>query len=117
MANTLLIDLIDIPDKWQKLLLHIANTAKMVADAMRRLVLPCVMINHIFWSTPRPIFVPMEKGEMMCNKEFAAAMRKESENWQDILLVSQALWLQIAARIEASPDPKGTEPFRGNLNG
>lgn len=54
----------------------------------------------------------------MCNKEFAAAMRKESEKWKDIMLVTQELWLQIADRIEASPDPKGTEPFKGLvLNG
>ena len=30
MAEVLLIDLIDIPDKWQKLLLHIANTPETV---------------------------------------------------------------------------------------
>ena len=49
----------------------------------------------------------------MDNKTFAVAMRQEAEKWADIMLVSQELWLQIADRIEASPDPKGTKPFVG----
>ena len=47
----------------------------------------------------------------MDNKTFAAAMRKESEKWADIIPVTKELWLQIADRIEASGDPKGSAEF------
>lgn len=49
----------------------------------------------------------------MCNKEFASAMRQEAEKWADIMPVTKDLWLQIADRVEASPDPKGIKPFVG----
>ena len=41
----------------------------------------------------------------MRNKEFAAKMRSESVNWMDLMVVSKKLWLEIADRIESSPDP------------
>lgn len=50
----------------------------------------------------------------MNNKEYATAMRQEAENWMDLILVSKETWLKIADRIEASSDPKGVEPFRGD---
>lgn len=54
----------------------------------------------------------------MDNKTFAAAMRQEAEKWENIIPVTKEQWLQIADRIEVSPDPKGTEPFKGLvLNG
>lgn len=41
----------------------------------------------------------------MSNKEYAEAMRKEAEKWMDLMPVTKELWLQIADRVEASPDP------------
>ena len=41
----------------------------------------------------------------MSNKEYAEEMRKAAENWNDIMPVTKELWLQVADRIEASPDP------------
>ena len=41
----------------------------------------------------------------MGNKEYAAEMRKAADNWMDLMLVTKELWLQIADRVEASPDP------------
>ena len=41
----------------------------------------------------------------MSNKEYAEEMRKAADNWMNIMPVTKKLWLQIADRIEASPDP------------
>ena len=41
----------------------------------------------------------------MSNKEYAEEMRQAADNWMDIMPVTKKLWLQIADRIEASPDP------------
>lgn len=42
--------------------------------------------------------------EKMRNKEYAEEMRKAADNWMDIMPVTKKLWLEIADRIEASPD-------------
>lgn len=42
----------------------------------------------------------------MTNKEYAAAMRQEADKWMQLLPVTKELWLQIADRIEVSPDPE-----------
>lgn len=49
----------------------------------------------------------------MSNKEYAQKMREEAEKWSGYMPVKVELWLQIAERIEASPDPKGVQPFQG----
>lgn len=41
----------------------------------------------------------------MNNKEYAAVMRDEASKWADVMPVSKELWLQIADRIQNSPDP------------
>ena len=41
----------------------------------------------------------------MGNKEYAAEMRMEADKWLDLMPVTKELWLQIADRVEASPDP------------
>ena len=41
----------------------------------------------------------------MTNQEYAGEMRKAADNWLDLMPVTKKLWLQIAERIEASPDP------------
>lgn len=41
----------------------------------------------------------------MRNKDFAANMRNEADKWMDLMVVSKTLWLEIADRIESSPDP------------
>ena len=54
-----------------------------------------------------------KKEENMSNAEYAAAMRKEAENRKGYMPITVELWLQLAERIEASPDPKGLADFRG----
>ena len=46
----------------------------------------------------------------MSNKEYAEEMRKAADNWMDIMPVTKKLWLQIADRIEASPEPAEVRP-------
>ena len=41
----------------------------------------------------------------MGNKEYAAEMRKEADKRLDLMPVTKKLWLEIADRVEASPDP------------
>ena len=41
----------------------------------------------------------------MKNKEYAEEMRKEADKWMDIMPVTKKLWMEIADRIELSPDP------------
>lgn len=48
----------------------------------------------------------------MDNKTFAAVMRQEAERFEDIVLVTKEQFLRIADRVEASPDPKGTETYK-----
>lgn len=41
----------------------------------------------------------------MSNKEYAEAMRAEADKWMQLMPVTKELWLQIADRIDLSPDP------------
>ena len=70
--------------------------------------------NSVFLvGKPYPKVSSEESGSTLSNTEFAAIMREEAEKWDSAeIMVTTELWLQIADRVEASSDPKGTEPYK-----